>query len=210
MKKTLMKAISVFLACILLNGCGTPAPASTAAASVPPSAAAEEESLTAQYTALPEDSVFYKADNESLMKMLQHGTGIVMIGFPECPWCQAYAPMLNEAAVSAGTKVMYFDIYGERKAQSDFYKQVAELINTWDPEIIQYDNDGNMMIYVPLVLFVSEGTLLGYDNETCTEDSDVIKPADYWTEEKKQALNEKLAGLSKTVSKLQAKKSSSG
>jgi hypothetical protein len=58
--------------------------------------------------------------------------------------------------------------------------------------VIQYNNDGKQVIYMPLVLFIKNGRLVGYNNETSTEDSKVIQPADYWTQEKKTALKETL------------------
>ena len=127
MNRIFMKAVSLLLACMLLDGCGASTAvvgtASAASASETSASAATEENVAAQYTALPEDNVFYEADQDSLLKMLQHGTGIIMIGFPECPWCQTYAVMLNDVAVSAGTRVMYYNILEDRQSQNEFYQQ---------------------------------------------------------------------------------------
>ena len=44
----------------------------------------------------------------SIVKILEHGTGVVYLGFPECPWCQAYVPMLNEVADIEGLEKIYY------------------------------------------------------------------------------------------------------
>ena len=36
------------------------------------------------------DNVFVYRTQDEILKILQHGTGIVYLGFPECPWCKAY------------------------------------------------------------------------------------------------------------------------
>ncbi|MCH4207288.1 MAG: thioredoxin family protein [Solobacterium sp.] len=218
-KHAFMKLVSLILVFCALGGCElvkVNTTDTTASPTASPTASASEETLSdaqqmaQDYTGLDEDNVFYIGDHDSLTKMLAHGTGIVLLGFPECPWCQAYVPQLNDAVKSAGTQVMYYNIHVDKTEDTAFYQQVAETINAWDDSIIQYDNDGNMRIYMPLVLFVSNGELIGYDNETCMEDSDVISPEDYWTADKKAALSEKLTGLATQIADLQAANDSSG
>ena len=146
------------------------------------------------YTALPEENTFEIIDQERLTALIEHGTAVVFLGFPECPWCQADVPSLDEVVKEAGTQVFYYNIYKDKTDDREYYDHVAELINARDDTILAYDNDGKLRIYMPLVLFVQQGEIIGYDNETCMLDSREIKPEEYWTEEKIGALKEKLAG----------------
>ena len=65
-----------------------------------------------EYTTMTEDNYFVYRNIDEIIKILEHGTGVVYLGFPECPWCQAYVPMLNEVADIEGLeKIYYYNIY---------------------------------------------------------------------------------------------------
>lgn len=54
--------------------------------------------FTKEYSDVPLDNVFVYRDAKSIIKIMRNGTGVVYLGFPECPWCQAYVKYLNETA----------------------------------------------------------------------------------------------------------------
>lgn len=186
MKKQILN--SILIGTLMLAGCSS----STAATTGSPSASAEtEQNLSSEYTELPEENNFYYMEKDAVETLLLHGTGILFLGFPECPWCQAYVPQLNEVLASNDAKAAYYNIYKDKTEDRTFYDQIAadvESINDTGSQIIQYNNDGKQVIYMPLVLFIKNGRIIAYNNETSTTDSKVIQPADYWTEEKKSAL----------------------
>ena len=198
------KLLLPFLGLLLLAGCQREVP-------VEPTPTVETVKVFKdEYPGVPEDNVFYYTDQTGLINMLEHGTGIVYLGFPECPWCQAYVTYLNEVVDNAGTKVMYYNIYQDRKDNSELYQKVVEILKNYNEDMMRYDNDGNPRIYVPLILFVNQGELLAFDDETCMEDSSVIEPKDYWTEEKVQALKERLHTWSNEIAVLQEENNSHG
>ena len=43
-----------------------------------------------------------------IIKIMKNGTGVVYLGFPECPWCQSYVKMLNEVAKDVGIEKIYY------------------------------------------------------------------------------------------------------
>lgn len=49
-----------------------------------------------EYANVRDDNVFIYKSTEEIINILEHGTGIVYLGFPECPWCQAYVKFLDE------------------------------------------------------------------------------------------------------------------
>ena len=53
------------------------------------------------------DNVFVYRTPEEIIKILKNGTGIVYLGFPECPWCCAYVKYLNEVAKDEGIEKIY-------------------------------------------------------------------------------------------------------
>ena len=154
-------------------------------ASVPDSVQIAEE-----YTGLEKDNLFTYKTQEEITDILAHGTGIVFLGFPECPWCQAYAPMLNSLAREYGlSEIYYYNIAADREAESDFYKSLIEKLS----DHLQFDNVGHRRIYVPNAVFVKDGEIIFNDWETSKDTLGLETPEEYWTEERIEAWKSKLA-----------------
>ena len=142
-----------------------------------------------EYSTVTEDNYFVYRNNEEIIKILEHGTGVIYLGFPECPWCQAYVPMLNEVADIEGLeKIYYYNILEDRKNNTDTYKKIVDIIKDY----LQYDDEGNKRIYVPAVIVVSEGEIIGFDDETSYDTKGYDLPEDYWTDDEKSDLKKKL------------------
>lgn len=140
-----------------------------------------------EYTSVSKDNVFVYRSKDEIINILEHGTGIVYLGYPECPWCMAYVPLLNEIAKNEGIeKIYYYNIREDRKNNTEFYQKVVSILNDY----LNYDEEGKKRIFVPNVTFVKEGKIIFNDNETSLISEGT--PSEYWTEEKKNLFNEKL------------------
>ena len=181
MKK--MRLIAAVLSAFLIAGCTQPAPAEET-----------DFKLTDVYTELAEDNSFTVIGKEDLKPLIENGTSVLFLGFPECTWCQAYLPMLDDILKEQGAHAEYYNIYTDKSEDRPFYDEIAAMIDAKDESILSYGSDGKRVIYMPLVLFLDGGELIGFDHETCTEDSSVIKPEEYWTEEKKSAFVQRMTG----------------
>lgn len=139
-----------------------------------------------EYTSVSKDNVFVYRSKDEIINILEHGTGIVYLGYPECPWCMAYVPLLNEIAKNEGIeKIYYYNIREDRKNNTEFYQKVVSILNDY----LNYDEEGKKRIFVPNVTFVKEGKIIFNDNETSLISEGT--PSKYWTEEKKTLFNEK-------------------
>lgn len=139
-----------------------------------------------EYTSVSKDNVFVYRSKDEIINILEHGTGIVYLGYPECPWCMAYVPLLNEIAKNEGIeKIYYYNIREDRKNNTEFYQKVVSILNDY----LNYDEEGKKRIFVPNVTFVKEGKIIFNDNETSLISEGT--PSEYWTEEKKTLFNEK-------------------
>lgn len=139
-----------------------------------------------EYTSVSKDNVFVYRSKDEIINILEHGTGIVYFGYPECPWCMAYVPLLNEIAKNEGIeKIYYYNIREDRKNNTEFYQKVVSILNDY----LNYDEEGKKRIFVPNVTFVKEGKIIFNDNETSLISEGT--PSEYWTEEKKTLFNEK-------------------
>jgi len=152
----------------------------------------DSQKFAKEYTQVTEDNYFVYRNSEEIIKILEHGTGVVYIGFPECPWCQAYVPMLNEVADIEGLeKIYYYNILNDRKDNTEDYKKIVSLLD----EHLQFDDEGNKRVYVPAVIVVSEGKIIGFDDETSYDTKGFEDPADYWNDEEVSDLKSKLTDI---------------
>lgn len=139
-----------------------------------------------EYSSVSDDNVFVYRNIDEIIKILENGTGIVYLGFPECPWCQAYVKILNEVTQEEGLeKIYYFNIREDRNNNTDKYQKIVALLG----DNLFYDEEGNRRIMVPDVTAVLKGKIIGHDNETSNISGN---PDEYWTEEKVNNLKSKL------------------
>lgn len=158
----------------------------------------DAEKFMKEYTEVGEDNVFVYRSAEDVIKLLKHGTGVVYLGFPECPWCQTYVKYLNEVANEVGIdKIYYYNILEDRTNNTDVYKEIVSLLE----EKLEYDDEGNPRIYVPNVSFHINGEIIGNDMETAKDTKGFEKPEDYWTEDEVTDLKNKLTTYMEEVYK---------
>lgn len=141
---------------------------------------------------ITEDNVFVYRSLSEINKILENGTGIIYLGFPECPWCKGYIPYLNEVAKSENIeKIYYFDILEDRQNNTEDYQTTVRLLDKY----LKYDEEGNKRIYVPAVIAVNKGEIVGFNDETSYDTKDYETPEEYWK-------NEDLDGLKEDLSKM--------
>ena len=142
-----------------------------------------------EYTEVGEDNLFVYRDYEQLVKILENGTGVVLLGFPECPWCQRYAVYLNDVAKELDyEKIYYFNILEDRKNNTDEYKKIVSIIE----EYLQFDDEGERRVYVPSVIALNKGEIVGFDDETAWDTKGFETPDEYWSEDAVNSLKDKL------------------
>lgn len=151
----------------------------------------DKEKFSTEYTLLGLDNVFVYRTSSEIIDILEHGTGVILFGFPECPWCQRYVVYLNEVAKELDyEKIYYYNILEDRKNNTDTYKKIVEILE----DVLQYDEEGKKRIFVPLVIGVNEGKVVGHDDETSVINYD-IEPSEYWSNDKVSALKDRLRDI---------------
>ena len=140
------------------------------------------------------NNVFVYRNLDEINKILENGTGVVYLGFPECPWCKGYIPYLNEVAINEHLdKIYYFNILNDRKNNTSCYKKTAQLLNDY----LKYDNEGNKRIYVPAVIAVNNGKIVGFDDESSLDTKGYETPEEYWKNEDLDGLKKRLSDMIK-------------
>ncbi len=149
-----------------------------------------------EYQTVGEDNVFVYRTVDEIIQIMEHGTGVVYLGYPECPWCKAYVPYLNEIAKEVGIEKIYYCNTKQLKAENmEKYYQLVELLHGH----LQYNDEGQEWIYVPNVSFHINGEIIGNDYETSKDTHGLKNPQEYWTEEEVIALKDTLRNYMQPV-----------
>ncbi len=135
----------------------------------------KESSTGATYLELSiDDEIIQYADYEKIFSLLDHGTGVVYFGFPECPWCRTLVPVLLEAADEVGLDTIYYlnnkedrdekklDDKGDIITTKEGSKEYKELLEKLAPYLGSYEGleeDSIKRLYFPTVLFIKEGEI---------------------------------------------------
>ena len=161
---------------------------------VPREESISNKKFNEEYTLLDKDNVYvYKSINE-IINVLSNGTGIVYLGFPECPWCQRYVVYLNILAKEYNVKeIYYYNIKNARSNNTKEYQKIVEILK----DLLPYDDNGNKKVFVPIVVFVKNGKVIALDDETSTI-SDGTTPDEYWNQERINLFNSKMDSYFKT------------
>ena len=152
--------------------------------------------FAAEYSTVSVDNPFVYKTGQEVIDILEHGTGVVFLGFPSCPWCQSYAGMLADVAKDAGLKTInYYNIYDARQNNTEEYQKLVSLLGA----NLQYDENGQRRIYVPDTVFVVDGRIVGNDLESSKDTAGESDPNNYWTEDRVNALKSRLSTYAKQV-----------
>lgn len=143
------------------------------------------------------DNAVKYVTSEELLEVLDEGTGAVYFGYPNCPWCRSAVPVLIEAADEVGLETIYYlnvkDERDEIKVKEDGTLEVVKegtegykkLLKRLDSVLLDYtltDIHGNEVsanekrIYVPLVVFIKDGEIVGYHLDTVASQKNPFEP----------------------------------
>lgn len=149
----------------------------------------DAEKFAEEYTLVDKDNRFVYTEIDEIINILEEGTGIVYLGFPECKWCQQYVVYLNEVAKDRGiSKIYYYNIREDREKNTKDYQKIVSLLE----EYLEEDEDGNPRVYVPAVTFMNNGKILGFDDETAYDTKGYDDPSEYWTDKTVENLKDRL------------------
>lgn len=152
----------------------------------------DNERFAKEYSSVDNDNVFAYRDMEEIIKILENGTGVVYLGFPECPWCTAYVKYLNEVALSNDVEVIYYhNVLEDRQNNTLEYQKVVSILSDY----LQYDEEGNKRLYVPAVIGVRKGEIVFFDDETAWDTKGYDTPEEYWEKEDLDGLKNRLDSL---------------
>ena len=156
-----------------------------------------EDKFISQYPKVTSGHKFVYAEPAEILDIIDGGDGVVFLGFPECPWCQQLAPIIQEAAQSENIdKIYYLNIKESRANNDEVYQKLVTKLQDYLPK----DDDGNPRISVPDVTAYRGGQIVGRFEQEATNDGEQVAPDTYWTSERKDRAVEQLREMMAEVS----------
>ncbi|MDD6879644.1 MAG: hypothetical protein PUD59_05445 [bacterium] len=142
---------------------------------------------------ISEDNIIKYSSYDEVIDILKNGTGVIYLGYPECPWCRNLVPVLLEAANEVELNKIYYlnikedrDLYSldennkvikEKDGSEDYYKLIEVLDSILNDYTLTSSDEvnistGEKRIYVPLVIFVKDGKIVGHHTDTVESQED--------------------------------------
>jgi len=142
-----------------------------------------------EYPMVGDNNIFVYRNTGQIAEILSNGTGIVFIGFKECPWCQVYAVLLHDTALEMGIdRIFYCDIREDRQNNTENYQKIIGILSG----SLQFDDEGLPRVYVPDLTIIDNGKIITRDFETSKDTLGYEIPQEYWNEERVNALKNRL------------------
>ena len=144
-----------------------------------------------EYPRVASDNRFVYASDKEVLDIFDNGSGVVFLGFPQCPWCQHLSEHVDRAARAEGIdKIYYLNIREARTNNSEVYQKLVKKLEPY----LEKDKNGNPRIFVPDVSIIKNGKIIGRYKEESTGD-DNITPDKYWTNERIERALSQLRGF---------------
>lgn len=136
---------------------------------------------------------------DEVIDIINNGTGVIYLGYPTCPWCRNMVPVLLSAANSTSlANIYYVNMYEVRdkyeldennkpKLVEEGDKKYQDLLDALDSILDNYTLEtedgkevkvGEKRVYVPLVVFVKDGKIVGHHADTVKSQTDPYKALD--------------------------------
>jgi hypothetical protein len=149
----------------------------------------------AEYPRVAADNRFIYARDVAVLDVLEHGTGVVFLGYPQCPWCQRLSEYVDQAARAEGiATVHYLNIRRAHASKNETYQKLVTRLAPY----LSKDENGQPRIFVPDVTIVKRGSIVWRYKEEPTGDS-TITPDRYWTAERAQRVVAQLRRAMQTM-----------
>lgn len=136
---------------------------------------------------IDEDNPIKYSNYDEIIDIIENKTGIIYLGFPECPWCRSVLPVLFDVLDENDIETVYYlnilnerdayvvedgklvyqtdDAGNEKKGTKGYFKLLEALDEHLTDYIVSFEgkeyDTNEKRIYAPTVIFVKEGKVLG-------------------------------------------------
>ncbi|HAX72325.1 MAG TPA: hypothetical protein DCY20_02240 [Firmicutes bacterium] len=119
-----------------------------------------------EYENLSKNPVVQTVKFDQAKSLLTEGSGVLILSYSACPWCQSAMPVVDEVAKELSLDHVYYLNVKEltREGENNEYDQLVELLR--DHLVVE---NGEPVMYVPDVFAVKQGEIVGHHLGTTDE-----------------------------------------
>ena len=107
-----------------------------------------------------EGNGFIQETMETANTVMTSETALIYLGSTKCQWCQRAVPVLQEVAENESMAILYVDTYNDYDEEQ--YTKMKEILKDY----LEFDEEGNAVLYTPMVIAVKDGKILGTHSGT--------------------------------------------
>jgi len=148
------------------------------------------------------DNPIKYSNYDEIIDVIKNKSGVIYLGFPECPWCRSALPVLFDVAEDNDIETIYYmNIKNERdsyvvedeklvyaldeegneiKGTKGYFKLLEALNGHLSDYVINFEDKdyevGEKRIYAPSVIFVKDGEVLGIHVSTVSSHESGFDP----------------------------------
>ena len=137
----------------------------------------DEKRFSEEYTSVPINNRFKYASIDEVLDIVKNDSAVIYLGYSECIYYQDYAKYLNEVIYDTKVDIYYLNVYKDRKKDTKKYHELLELLD----EFLPYNEVHERQILVPASIYVSDGKIIYYNDETSYVTRDMEDTKSYWT-----------------------------
>ncbi len=156
----------------------------------------DNELFSREYRSISQDNLFLVLTSYETLTMLERGTGLLFLGFPQNEWSGVIAELLNQVSKEKNYPISYYNFYEDRNQKHDNYQGIVKEVD----EYLHRNDVGKLDLYAPSVVAVVHGKVVYFDDETSFV-LNKTNPKSYWTDPKKE---EKLKTYREVIDMLQS------
>jgi hypothetical protein len=134
-----------------------------------------------EYRTIAHDNSFQVLSSYEALNLLERGTGLLFLGFPENEWSSSIAELLDQVSRKMNYSVSYYNFFEDRQKKHDNYQGIIRELDSY----LKYDDLKKMDLHAPSVVGVIHGEVIFFDDETSFVEAK-HNPKSYWSEERKQ------------------------
>lgn len=134
-----------------------------------------------------EENVIKYSNYNEIVSVLDSGTGVIYFGYSECPWCRNAAPELVKVAKETGLETIYYfndmsirdqkslddngNVIVDKEGTDEYYNLLTRL-SDYLGSYKGLNDETIKRLYVPTVVFVKEGNIVGVHIGTVESQTD--------------------------------------
>lgn len=156
----------------------------------------DSELFHKEFKTISIDNSFMVLDSKEALTLLEKGTGLLFLGFPENRWSASIAEILDVVSKKQHYPISYFNFKDERDDRHDNYIGIIREVDDY----LKSDDEGNLDLWAPTIIGIVKGKVI-YFNDELTFMNNMLDPRDFWTEDKKEEMK---TTLEKVIVELKA------